>query len=172
VHVTPTKRRNDLEIEHDMRFQRREWRAQRIGRFALLGVIIMALAGVFGSGPLSSVTRRTADGLLEVHYHRIARHGSPEPLRIRITPVVATDSVVDIWISQEYLHGLAVRWISPDPVDVAAGNDRLTYRFQLLKGSRVADLIFQVDADRLWMRRGAIGRVGGDSIRFRQFVFP
>ncbi len=170
--MTPTTRHDDLELDADIAFQRREWRAQRIGRFALLGVIIMALVGVFGSGPLSSVTARTTDGRLEVNYHRIARHGSPEPLRIRITPTVATDSVVDLWISQEYLHGLAVQWISPDPVHVAAGNDRLTYRFQLLKASRFADLVFQVDADKLWMRRGAIGLVGGDSIRFRQFVFP
>ena len=170
--MTPDRRHDGPEIEQDEAFQRREWRAQRIGRFVLLGIIILALAGAFGSGPLSSATVRTADRRLEADYHRIARHRSPAPLRVRVLPAAARDSIIDVWISQSYVHGLTVHSISPNPVVVAGGDDRLIYRFRLVGASRGMEIIFQADADDLWMRRGAIGLVGGDSIRFRQFVFP
>ena len=171
VHVTPHSRHDELEIDQDIAFQQREWRAQRIGRFGLLVVIVLAVAGAFGAGPLSSATLRTPDGRLELDYSRIARHRSPEPLRIRIVPPAA-DTSVDLWINREYLHGLAVQRISPDPVRVTSDNERLVYRFGIANASRPAEVVFQVDADALWMRRGAIGFVGGDSITFRQFVLP
>ena len=169
--MTPRSHDDGLEIDQDPAFQRREWRAQRIGRFALLAIILMAMAGVFGSGPLSSATASTRDGRLELDYHRIARHRSPESLRIRVVSS-PTDSVIQLWISREYLHGLAVHWISPEPAHVVADSDHLTYHFPIASGARTMEIVFQVDADALWLRHGAIGFVGADSVSFRQFVLP
>lgn len=170
--MTTVPHHGDLEIDQDIAFQQREWRAQRVGRIAMLAIILAALAGVFGAGPVSSASVRTPDGRLRLEYDRIARHGAPEPLRVHVGPRASGDSVIDLWIDQRYMHGLVVRGISPEPTQVWAGDQRLVYRFHLADPSRAADIVFQVDADKLWSRRGAMGLVNGDSIRFRQFVLP
>ena len=165
-------RHGDLEIEQDPVFQRRDWRMQRIGRIAMLGFVLAALAGVFGAGPVARASARSSDGRLEVGYNRIARHGAPEPLRVRVAPSPAGDSIIDLWIDQQYAHGLLLHGVSPEPVEMRAGETRLVYRFRVVDPSRPADIIFDAEAGRLWGRRGTVGLVNGDSVRFRQFVLP
>jgi hypothetical protein len=123
-------------------------------------------------GPIAQTRVRSADGRLEVTYSRVARHAAPEPLRIRLAPGVARDSVVELWIGQGYVHGLVIRELSPEPVEMRAGEQRLIYRFRVADPSLAADIVIHADADKLWMRRGALGLVGGDSVRIRQFVLP
>ena len=170
--MTTVPRYGDIEVEQDLDFQRRDWRAQRVGRIVMLAIVVAAMAGVFGDGPLSSASAHSSDGQLQVEYERIARHAASQPLRVHVGPHAPGDSVVDLWIDQEYMHGLIVRGISPEPVLTRAGDQRLIYRFNLASPSRAADVVFQVDAHKLWSRRGAIGLVNGDSVPLRQFVLP
>ncbi len=170
--MTKRPRSGELEIDQDPDFQRREWKMQRVGRVVLLAIILATLVGVFGAGPISTATVRSPDGRLEVAYNRMARHAAPDPLRIRLAPGTAVDSLVDLWIDQRYVHGLVVRELSPEPIQMRAGEERLIYRFRIADPSRAADIVIHADADKLWLRRGAIGLVNGDSVRLRQFVFP
>ena len=172
VRMPTVPRHGDLEIDQDIDFQRREWRAQRIGRGVLFVIVLAALAGVFGGGPLATASVRTPDGRLRVEYDRIARHGAPTPLRVHVAPPASGDSVIGVWIDQAYMHGVILRGISPEPTEGQAGDQRLVYRFRLSDPSRAADIIFQVDGHELWSRHGAMGLVNGDSVRLRQFVLP
>lgn len=170
--MTTVPRFGDIEVDQDLGFQRRDWRAQRIGRLVLMAIVMAALAGVFGGGMLSSASVQSSDGQIRVHYERIARHAASQRLQVHIGPRVPGDSAVDLWIDQEFMHGLTVGEISPQPVQTRAGDQRLIYRFHLADPSRAADVVFQIEADELWSRRGAIGIVNGASVRFRQFVLP
>ena len=170
--MTTVPRYGDIEVDQDLDFQRRDWRAQRVGRIAMGALVVAALFGAFGDGPLSSARVRSSDGLLQVDYDRIVRHSASQRLQVHVGPRTPGDSVVDLWIAQDYMHGLKVGEISPEPVQTRAGDQRLIYRFHLADPSRAADVVFQVDADRLWSRRGAIGLVNGDSVPLRQFVLP
>jgi hypothetical protein len=170
--MTTVPRHGDIEIDLDEVFQRRDQRAQRIGRVAMALVVAGGLAGVFGGGLLSGSSVRAADGRVSVEYDRVARHGAQQPLRIHIEPRAPGDSTVDLWIDQRYMHGLVVREISPAPAESRAGDRRLIYRFRLADPSRSATFVFQAEADELWLRHGAVGIVNGDSVRFRQFVLP
>ena len=170
--MTAVPRHGDIEIDQDPEFQQRDWRVQRVGRIAMAVILIAALAGAFGDGVLSSRTVRTADGRLAVEYDRIARHGAPQPLRVHVAARAPGDSIVDVWIAQQYVHGIVMREISPPPAETWAGGERLVYRFRLADLPRTAVIVFQADANDLWNRSGAIGLVNGDSVRFRQFVLP
>ena len=170
--MTTVPRYGDIEVDQDLDFQRRDWRAQRIGRIVMLAIVVAALGGAFGDGPLSSASAHSSNGHLQVDYERIARHSASLPLRVHVGPHAPGDSVVDLWIDEDYMHGLVVRDISPAPVQTRAGDRRLIYRFHLADPSRAADVVFQVDAQKLWSRRGAIGLVNGDSVPLRQFVLP
>jgi hypothetical protein len=50
---------SQFQIDEDLNFQRREWKIQRAGWVTMALVIIAALLGVFGAGPLSSATIET-----------------------------------------------------------------------------------------------------------------
>lgn len=39
-------------VEDDMRMQQRVWRFERVGWYALVLVVLLGLAGLFGNGPL------------------------------------------------------------------------------------------------------------------------
>ena len=62
-----------LESEENLAFQERSRRWETIGRWLVVGVVIAALAGLMGSGPLSHGEAATRDGSLKVEYPRIAR---------------------------------------------------------------------------------------------------
>jgi hypothetical protein len=172
VQMTTVPRYGDIEVDQDLEFQRRDWRAQRIGRMVLIAIVVAALAGAFGGGPIRPSSVQSPDGKIRVDYERIARHASSQRLRVHIGPRAPGDSVVDLWIDQEFMHGLTIGEISPQPVQTRAGDQRLIYRFHLADPSRSADVVFQADADKLWARHGVIGIVSGDSVQLRQFVLP
>jgi hypothetical protein len=115
---------------------------------------------------------RTADGGLELEYDRIARHASEIPMRLLITSRPVRDTIVDLWISNEFLDGVVIERIEPEPIESRAGDRGQVFRFRIADPSRSADVMIHLEPDELWRRNGAIGLVGGDSLRFRQFVLP
>lgn len=66
-----------LEIEQARRFQWREWQTLRVGRFLLLAVLVLAVIGLFGAGPISSTSSST-DGALEVDIQHLGRRTAVE----------------------------------------------------------------------------------------------
>lgn len=72
-------------IEEAIGFQRKLWRAERLGWLGMLAVVLAALLGLLGGGgPLAEGSAR--DGALEIQGPRIARLGSAAPLRVTLPP--------------------------------------------------------------------------------------
>lgn len=64
--------------------QRRAWRLERISLYGLIAIVLLAMAGVFSSGPLSSAKRASDDSRLEVEYERFERLGASSRLHITL----------------------------------------------------------------------------------------
>nr|WP_275590627.1 hypothetical protein [Pseudomonas sp. DP-17] len=71
-------------VPERMENQRRAWRLERISLVVLIGIVLLALTGVFSSGPLSSARATSANGRLEVEYERFERLGSSSRLHITL----------------------------------------------------------------------------------------
>ncbi|AWE92213.1 hypothetical protein [Pseudomonas paraeruginosa] len=69
-------------IPERLESQRRAWHFERAGLWALLGLILLALTGVFAGGPLSSRTLVSDSGRLAIAYERFERSGASSRLRI------------------------------------------------------------------------------------------
>jgi hypothetical protein len=80
----------DLEIQQDLNYQRREWRIQRLGWVVMRLVILAALLGLLGNGPLSKASVTATDGSLRLDYHRCWHYRNPMTLEIH-APGGATD---------------------------------------------------------------------------------
>jgi hypothetical protein len=64
--------------------QRRSWRIQRIAWLVMALLLLVALGGGLGQGPLSRASARSSDGRFEVSYHRVWRVNSPQTLDLRL----------------------------------------------------------------------------------------
>lgn len=160
----------DLEIAEDLHYQRRAWTIQRIGRAVMALIIAAALAGLIGTGPLSSAVAHS--GPLHVAYHRFERLNAPGLLSIRVAGNVAAGNQIRIWLDRDYVDSLQVQQITPQPAQTLVGANRLIYVFDVAAGNRQTVIVFDLRFQAFGLHHGRVGLVGGPVASFRQFVYP
>ena len=170
--MATVQRVGDLELEQDLAFQQWSWRVQRVGWSAMLAVVLAALAGLLGNGPLSSATAGPAGGPLRVEYQRLARHGAPTTLQFHLAPGAAPDGTARVWLDSAYLRGATVEGVFPEPESVRAGPDRMEYVFALARPGAPATITFQLQYESKWRQRGRAGLGDHALVPFAPFVYP
>lgn len=162
----------DLELNEDISFQEREWTAERIGWGALLLVVLLALLGLFGNGPISWTSATSDSGDLEVSFERFGRRGGSQTLTVRAEASAASKGAWEIDISRDYLGAVRMDAMTPQPDSVSAvpGGSRYTF----LQASDDADLEVELSLTptTLWGASGDIGLADGDPVTVRHFFFP
>ena len=157
-----------LDLDEHMPFQRRSWRAQRIAWVAMALILLAALLGAFGRGPLSDARAASDDGSLSVRYDRIARNQAPLELRVRFAD--RWSGPTTLWVSTDYLERLRVKAITPEPAAQEAAPDRLRLVFDLARGGEV---LVRFETEGAGVLRAAIGIEGTPTtVSFRQTVLP
>lgn len=162
----------DLEISQDLNFQRREWVVQRVGWVVMAALIIAALLGVFGPGPLSNTTAGSESGPLRAEYYRFWRMASPMPLRLRLTPASQGQGEVGLWVSREYLEAMRVESVTPEPARVEAAGDHFIYFFNVAASAATVSVIFNLEADRMGPVSGKFGVDQRAAIQLEHFIYP
>ncbi|MGE1527086.1 hypothetical protein ACUDA6_13765 [Pseudomonas ceruminis] len=71
-------------VQEDMPMQQRVWRFERAGWYVLVTVVLLALACLFGNGPLSDAEVVSQDGRVRVEYQRLSRSGTTDNLFITV----------------------------------------------------------------------------------------
>ena len=161
----------DLQVEEDLTFQRRLWTAQRIGWVAFAVVLLLALLGLFGDGPLADRVLRSPDGRLTVSLHRFERHRSPSAIVVRVRPEQGEESV-EVWVSRDFAEDQRFETVHPEPDAVTVGADRFVYEFRVGADEREVEISFDTQPDGIGRANGRIGVLDGPSVAFGQFVFP
>jgi hypothetical protein len=115
------------ELDRHLPFQRREWSAQRIGWLALALFIAAALAGFFGSGPLSDAHASDPRGGLAVDYQRFVRAGASQRLLFHLQPPAS--GPVELRLNRGYLDAVRVEHMLPEPATTTAGAEWTTFVF-------------------------------------------
>jgi hypothetical protein len=115
------------DLDRHLPFQHREWRAQQIGWIALGLFLAAALAGLFGSGPLSSAVAADPGGRLRVDYQRFVRAGASQRLLFRIYP--GGTGPVTLKLSRGYLDRMRVEHITPPPSSSFSAAEWTTFVF-------------------------------------------
>lgn len=166
------KRVGDLEIEEDVGFQEREWKVERVGWAALVLVVLLAAAGLFGHGPVSWTSASTDDGSLEVEFERFGRRGGSQDLVIRADAAAATDNTWQIDVSLAYSTSMDVDAITPEPESVEAVDGAIRYTFARSTEGVDLEVTFSVTPDGMWNVAGDIALADGPSVRVSHFLFP
>lgn len=165
------------QLEQDLPFQRREWRAQRVGWLLMAAVVAAALFG--GAGPLTTTTAEA--GSLHVEYRRFDRFKAPTPLRFRVGGRATSGTGPDtlrLWIDRDYLGRFQVGGVLPTPDGVEVGPDRLTYSFVVsnavgpAEATGPVEVTFHLTAEAFGVARGRAGLPGGEAVAFDQLIYP
>jgi hypothetical protein len=159
----------DLEQPHELEFQEREWRVGRAVWALIFAIVAATAAGLFGSGPLSSVTSQSPDGGLRVRSQRFMRYGAA--LRLVIDTRADADGGVVLRISRDYLRAMRVERILPEPDRTQQDRDGLIFTFS----GNAPGAPIQVIADLQPASRGRVaGQIasGGARVDMTHFVYP
>jgi hypothetical protein len=113
---------HNLQLDENLRHHKKGFIIQKIGWAILYLALILALAGLFGSGPLSNRTQ--SQNGISVQYERFMRYEGEAELTFTIND--AKDSIT-LEIPQQYLEYIDVKSITPLPHSNKTINGETTY---------------------------------------------
>ena len=140
----------------------RSWAFQRFGWLLIAALVLAALLGVFGSGPLSSAS--TEGVRVRLDYDRFARLG--QSTKLRLSFVNASDTRLEF--SRAYLEAFRIEQITPQPRAAEGNEDTLGYLFA---GEGSMTVAFDLVPEKFGIIAGAT-RGLGETLLFRQLVYP
>lgn len=162
----------DLEINQDLDTQRNTWAIQRIGWAGMALIVLAAVAGLFGSGPLARKTVVDDLQLLRLEYDRFGRYEGELFLRLDLTPEATKTDRVTVWIDRTYWTNHAIEQITPEPVSSSIALDGFLYTFEVGTQRAPAAIIFRLRPEYLGALDGHIRVNDQGSLTFHQFIFP
>jgi hypothetical protein len=155
-----------LEIEENLGDQHIQWRVERAWWVVLGGLLAAAVAGLFGSGALSS--EEAGSESASVRYNRILRNDAPSTLRID-GPAARPLAIA---ISSGYLDAIAILEINPEPESTSFEDDFVVYTFEVTGAAdKQATVTFRFAPQEIG-RLAVTVTVNGEEIEFNQFVYP
>ena len=164
------QRVGDLEIDQDLGHARNAWRFQRIGWAAMLLTVLLALAGAFGDGPLSSAEAESAG--LRLRYDRLARYDAVTTVELEVQRTEFTGNEARIWIDQGYATSNDIERVAPEPERMATNADTLWLVFDAGNATGPARITLDLRPRAMGLRTGRLGTGSGTGLDLRQFIYP
>lgn len=161
-----------LQLDQDVGFHRRAWFVQRVGWGVMALIVLAAFLGLAGSGPLTRVDAREADGAFEVVYSRFVRHRAPETIEVKVAGAALDEDELRLHVSRSFLEGISVESVQPEPSSVEVGSDRIVYVFDLVQAGAPVMVEFEVRYDDVGTKRGTVRVEGQRAVTVKQFVYP
>jgi hypothetical protein len=161
-----------LKTEADLGVQRRTWRIQRIGWVIFAVLVIAALAGLFGSGPLSNAEAGSEASGLRIEYERFARLHAPTDLIIRVDRRLAGNDEVAIGLSGDIIEGLELPSTMPPPDGAAVAPDAVVLRFRADRQPGELKIVLHAKPRQMGALDARVAVRGGPSHAIRQWIYP
>ena len=156
-------------VEEDMRMQQRVWRFERVGWYALVLVVLLGLAGLFGNGPLSDAQVMSDDGRVHVEYQRLSRSGTTDNLRITVRG--NTGEPVMLLLGGTLLREASIETLQPEPqVSLSHGRSLLLQLGTSKEG--IATLYLTLRSEHVGTLEGIVSAGPGSAVRFSTFLYP
>lgn len=120
----------------------------------MLTIVLGALLGLFGNGPLGLATAADEAGILEVEYNRFARYGADLTLTVQVREEAATQGGFEVWVATDYLEGVSIDDVRPAPDASEVSSGGILYTFLADRGDLEA--VFRAIREGRCRRRVAI----------------
>jgi hypothetical protein len=162
--------RGELQIDSEDSFARREHVVDSLGWLLLAALVAAALAGLLGTGPVSSARAASPSGRVALDYQRITHREADDRVVVEIGPGTGRSGTLTIQLAGEWLDDLELRQVTPAPAEETGTPDGMNLSIPVSGGGPVRVV--------LSFRTRAIGpvdgviRFGGEEIGFTQLVLP
>jgi hypothetical protein len=156
-----------LDLVEDDAFQRRDWKIQRAGWAVFALLILAAISGLFGRGPLSAAVR--SNSAVEVRYERFGRWRLIQSLEVRVLGSREPNEFV-VWMSRPFREAFEIRSITPEPKQHRLGDDRIEFEFASTAESPI--ITFHLVPIERGLLDGAVGIDDQPDVAIRQFIYP
>jgi hypothetical protein len=160
----------DLEINQDLRFQKKEWAFERWGWIIMVILVIAGLLGLFGQGPLSTTTAK--NGTLQVEYERFGRELAPAQFQVQVDPQQANSGEVKLQVERDLLSFYTVDKIIPEPDSTELSPEQVTYIFKTAPRQGPLEVTFDFQGDQTGIAQGKIGVEDGPAVDISQVIYP
>ncbi len=87
-------------------------------------------------------------------------------------PGAASDGELTVWLDRAFVDKVEIERVVPEPIAMAAGSDRILYRFAVAAPEQSTAITFHIELADFGATRGRVGLVDGAEITFDQFIFP
>lgn len=167
-----TSGRPDLQIDDDLAYQERTWLVQRVGWGVFAALIVVALAGLLGSGPLSSATvGAPADGL-QITYERFARLHAPTAFEIRANRNLARNGELSIALSGDAVRSLELPSSMPPPDGAGVVPDGVLLHFKVDNQPGELTVVLYAKPQRAGFLESRVAVAGGPAHTISQLIYP
>jgi hypothetical protein len=157
-------------LTNHMERQERDWLIQRIGWFFWGAIILAALLGLIGPGPLSTTVIRSDDDTATVGYDKYLHYHCPTSLEVLVKPEDDQEEF-QVSISRSLIDKLEIRRIEPEPHQRVLSEHEAIYSFR--RQSPVpAKIVIHAEYQSFGNVVGEIGLVDHATARVAQFVYP
>lgn len=162
----------DLEIDQNLKIQHWSWRYERLGWAVIALILILAMLGLFSTGPLSVATAGSLDDGLDVGYQRFLRNNGEASLEIQVAPDQIRNGEITIWINAAYLEKTSQMVIEPEPESIRLDGDRQIFTFPAVSTSEPVRIGISYEPEVIGRIPVEIGSVDGPSVAFTQYCYP
>lgn len=155
-------------VQEDMPLQVKMWAVERVGWYLLCLLILLSLAGLFGSGPLSKTDKASANGTLSAQYEVFERNGASSEMAIKAK--ADKDGKVWLVIDGDLLDTFTIEGIQPEPITTESYNKGL--RLELEPDSNGWATAYLAIRPYGFGRSHSMVRSGDEVVELRQFIYP
>lgn len=156
-------------VHEDMRMQQSVWTFERVGWYALVIIVLLALAGVFGNGPLSNAEAVSADGKLRVQYQRLSRTGTVDTLRIMVQG--SAGKPLTVTLDGTLFREASIETMQPAPLSSMSKGQALLLQLGT-SNDGLATLYLTVRSEYVGTLRGMVEADPGTAVSLSTFLFP
>ncbi len=118
-----------IAVGEDLAFQERWWTFEEIIWSFFLLILLADVLGVFGAGWLAHAVIAEQGIGIRVRYDRVARTGTPNTLAVQFGNDAASDSKVQLIVSDSIVRGLGAQRVIPQPDKSAITAGGMIYTF-------------------------------------------
>lgn len=145
---------------------------QRIGWGVFAALIVAALAGLLGSGPLSSTTVGAPESGLQITYERFARRHAPTAIEIRADRRLAQGGELSLALSGDAVRGMELPSSMPPPEGASVVPDGIVLHFRTDDRPGELTVVLHAKPQQAGIMGSRVTVIGGPAQAISQWVYP
>lgn len=162
---------DDLKGPAREHFQAIDWTIQRCCWCAAALILVAALLGLFGQGPLVHRRVSAPDNSLTVDYHAVERYGSPTEMTFRVHSSAPGSEPLQLRISKRFCDETSLENIVPLPLQSTIEGADVVYSFAV-RDIDTAEIVLRYKHEEPGALAFEVGIPGHASIALQQYVLP